>query len=34
MNSMRFPDQFKKEIRNNLNELARKSARLIKDKKL
>ena len=34
MNSMRFPDQFKREIRQNLNELARKCARLIKDKKL
>ena len=34
MNSMKFPDKYKKEIRQNLNELARKSARLIKDKKL
>ena len=34
MNSMKFPDKFKTEIRQNLNELARKSARLIKDKKL
>ena len=34
MNSMKFPEKFKTEIRQNLNELARKSARLIKDKKL
>ena len=34
MNSMRFPDQFKREIRQNLNELVRKCTRLIKDKKL
>lgn len=34
MNSMKFPDKFKTEIRQNLNELARKSTRLIKDKKL
>jgi len=34
MNSMRFPIQFKKEIKRNLIELARKSERLIKDKKL
>ena len=34
MNSMRYPIKFKKEIKRNLIELARKSERLIKDKKL
>ena len=34
MNSLRFPDIYKKEIKRNLNDLIRKSERLIKDKKL
>lgn len=34
MNSMRFPDKHRREIKNNLNELIRKCQRLIKDKKL
>ena len=34
MNSMRYPDAYKKEIKNNLKELIRKAEKLIKDKKL
>jgi hypothetical protein len=34
MHSMRYPDQYKKEVKNNINELIRKCQRLIKDKKL
>ena len=34
MNSMTFPDSYKKEIKKNLNDIVRKSEKLIKDKKL
>jgi hypothetical protein len=34
MNSLRFPEIYKKEIKKNLNDLVRKAQRLIKDKKL
>ncbi len=34
MNSMTFPDKYKKEIKKNLNDIVRKSEKLVKDKKL
>jgi hypothetical protein len=34
MNSLKFPEQYKKQIRNNLNSIIKKAERLIKEKKL
>ena len=34
MNSLMFPEKYRKEIKNNLNSIIRKSERLIKEKKL
>jgi len=34
MNGLKFPEQYKKEIKNNLNNIIRKAERLIKEKKL
>ena len=34
MNSMTYPSKYKNEIKKNLNDIARKSSKLIKDKKL
>lgn len=34
MHSLRFPEQYKKQIKNNLNSIIRKAERLIKEKKL
>lgn len=34
MHSLRFPEQYKKQIKNNLNSIIRKAERLIREKKL
>ena len=34
MNSLKFPERYKKQIKNNLNSIIRKAERLIKEKKL
>ena len=34
MNGLKFPEKYKKEIKNNLNNVIRKAERLIKEKKL
>ena len=34
MHGLKFPDQYKKQIKNNLNNVIRKAERLIKEKKL
>ena len=34
MNSMRYPDTYKKEIKHNLKDIIKKSEKLIKEKKL
>ena len=34
MHGLKFPDQYKKQIKNNLNSIIRKAERLIKEKKL